>query len=165
VVADAEHLPFLDASFDLVTVRMAPHHYANVRAAIQKMARVMRPDGRLVLIDSVAPADPALDDFLNAVERRRDPSPVRSCTKREWRDFLRAARLKITHIEQQGTTIDFAEWAARSRMPAQACAALEHDMVAAPSEIRAYFAITERTGHVLTWSCDLLILRAIKRAE
>jgi ubiquinone/menaquinone biosynthesis C-methylase UbiE len=164
VVADAEHLPFLDASFDLVTVRMAPHHYADVRAATQEMARVLRPDGRLMLIDSVAPADAALDVFVNAIERRRDPSHVRSYTEREWLDLLRTAGLVVAHAEQRRTTIDFVDWTARSGMPAEACAALEHDMLAAPPTIRASFAIAERAGHVVTWSCDLLVLRAIKQA-
>ncbi|HEV2459980.1 MAG TPA: methyltransferase domain-containing protein [Ktedonobacterales bacterium] len=164
VVADAEHLPFLDASFDLVTVRMAPHHYADVRAATQEMARVLQPDGRLVLIDSVASPDPALDAFVNAIERRRDPSHVRSYTEREWRDLLGAAGLAISQAEQQRTTIDFVDWTARSSMPAEACAALEHDMLAAPPAIRASFAITEGEGHLLTWSCDLLVVRAMKPA-
>jgi ubiquinone/menaquinone biosynthesis C-methylase UbiE len=119
VVADAEHLPFLDTTFDLVTVRVAPHHYADVRAATREMARVLRPGGRLVLIDNVSPADPALDTFLNDIEWRRDPSHVRSYTEHEWREFLRAASLVVLHVEQQRTTIDFADWTARSDMPAR----------------------------------------------
>jgi ubiquinone/menaquinone biosynthesis C-methylase UbiE len=164
VIADAEHLPFLDASFDLVTVRIAPHHYADVRAAAREMARVMRPNGRLVLIDNVAPANPALDAFVNEIEWRRDPSHVRSYTEREWRDLLRAAGLAVTHAEQQRKTIDFADWTARSGMLAEARATLERDMLAAPPATRAYFAIAESDGHVATWSSDLLILRAIKPA-
>ena len=78
VIADAERLPFLDASFDLVTVRIAPHHYADVHAACRELARVLRPSGHLVLIDNVAPEDPELDAFMNDIERRRDPSHVRN---------------------------------------------------------------------------------------
>jgi len=38
----AEKLPFRDASFDIVTVRQAPHHFADVRSAIREMARVAK---------------------------------------------------------------------------------------------------------------------------
>jgi ubiquinone/menaquinone biosynthesis C-methylase UbiE len=164
VVADAEHLPFLDASFDLVTVRAAPHHFADVRAATQEMARVLRPEGRLVLIDSVAPADPTLDAFDNEIERRRDPTHVRNYSERECRELLQAAGLVVSHVEHQRITSDFAEWTARSGMPAEARARLERDMLAAPPAIRAYFAITEREGHVATWDLDLLVVRATKPA-
>jgi hypothetical protein len=125
---------------------------------------VLRPDGRLVLIDTVAPADPAVDAFVNEIERRRDPSHVRNYTEREWRDLLRATGLAVSAAEQQRTTIEFTDWTARSGMPAQECVALEHDMLAAPPALRAYFAIAEREGHVVTWSCDLLVLLATKPA-
>jgi SAM-dependent methyltransferase len=165
VIADAERLPFLDASFKLVTVRAAPHHYADIRAAAQEMARVLRPEGRLVLIDSVAPADPALDAFSNEIERRRDPTHVRNYTEQEWRDLLYAAGLAVGHAEVQHVVTDFAPWTERSDMPGEARASLERDMLAAAPDIRAYFAIMEHEGHVASWGLDMLILRATKLAE
>src|SRR5690606_39820909 len=61
----AEDLPFADGSFDLVTCRIAPHHFADVQRAVHEVARVLRPGGLFLLIDSVAPEDPELDEFLN----------------------------------------------------------------------------------------------------
>jgi ubiquinone/menaquinone biosynthesis C-methylase UbiE len=165
VIADAERLPFLDASFELVTVRAAPHHYPDLRAATQEMARVLRPEGRLVVIDSVAPADPALDAFQNEIERRRDPTHVRNYTEQEWRDLLQAAGLAVSHVEQRRFTIDFAPWTARSDMAAEARASLERDMLAAPPAIRAYFAITQQEGNVASWGLDMLIVRATKPTQ
>jgi hypothetical protein len=49
-------------------------------------------------------------------------------------------------------------------MPAEARASLEHDMLAAAPEIRAYFAITEYEGHVASWGIDILVVRATKPA-
>lgn len=164
VIADAERLPFLPASFDLVTVRIAPHHYADVRAATHELARVLRLGGRLVLIDNVAPADPALDAFMNELERRRDTSHVRNYTEREWRDLLAAAGLEVTHAELDRKTHDFAEWTARSGMPADERAALERDVLAAPPAVHAHFAIAVREGRVVSWASDFLIVRAVKPA-
>jgi ubiquinone/menaquinone biosynthesis C-methylase UbiE len=162
VVADAERLPFLDASFGLITVRIAPHHYTDVGAACREIARALRPDGRLVLIDPLAPEDPALDTFMNAIERRRDPSHVRNYTKREWLRMLGEAGLDVTHAEHDRKTHGFVDWVARSGMPEGDRAALERDMLAAAPAARAHFAIVERDGRIASWTCDVLIVRAVK---
>ncbi len=160
VLADAERLPFLDATFDLVTVRIAPHHYADVALAAREMARALRPGGRLVVVDNVAPADAALDELLNDWERRRDPSHVRAYTVAEWRAFLADAGLRLTHEEIGRKAIAFGPWVERMGMPDAARAALEADMLAAPERARAYFGVEERDGHVERWSMEYLIMRA-----
>jgi ubiquinone/menaquinone biosynthesis C-methylase UbiE len=164
VIADAERLPFLDATFDLVTVRIAPHHYADIRAACAEMARVLRRGGRLIAIDNVAPADPALDAFVNEVELRRDPSHVRCYTAAEWHTFLVEAGVTVTHAELGRKTHDFAKWTARSRMPATQSDALARDMLAAPAAVRDHLAITSEDGRVVSWSSEFILLRATKPA-
>ncbi len=42
VVAPADHLPFADASFDVVACRIAVHHFPDALAAVEEMARVAR---------------------------------------------------------------------------------------------------------------------------
>src|SRR5207253_1146026 len=51
VSADSEHLPFADASFDAVTCSNSFHHYPHQAAVIREFRRVLRPSGRLMLID------------------------------------------------------------------------------------------------------------------
>lgn len=162
VVADAEQLPFLDASFDLVTVRIAPHHYADIHAAVREMARVLVPGGRLVVIDNIAPEDPALDVAMNDWEKRRDPSHVRAYTATEWRGFLEEAGLRVSHEEIDRKTHAFAPWAERMRMPEEQRAALEADILAAPEHVRAAFAVVDADDRVVSWSSDFIILRAEK---
>lgn len=48
---DSEHLPFADASFDAVTCSNSFHHYPHQPAVLTEMRRVLRPGGRLLLID------------------------------------------------------------------------------------------------------------------
>lgn len=48
---DSEHLPFADASFDLLTCSHSFHHYPHQRAVVREMHRVLRPGGRLILVD------------------------------------------------------------------------------------------------------------------
>ncbi len=51
VNGDAEHLPCPDASFDVVTCSNSFHHYPHQDAAVREMRRVLRPGGRLMIID------------------------------------------------------------------------------------------------------------------
>lgn len=51
VNGDAEHLPFADGSFDVVTCSNSLHHYPHQAAAVREMVRVLRPGGRLMIID------------------------------------------------------------------------------------------------------------------
>jgi len=51
ITADSEHLPFADASFDAVTCSNSFHHYPHQQFVVNEMHRVLRPGGRLMLID------------------------------------------------------------------------------------------------------------------
>lgn len=51
VEAPAEALPFETGSFDIVVSASAFHYFDNPEAALAEMARVLRPGGRLVLLD------------------------------------------------------------------------------------------------------------------
>ncbi len=50
-LADMYRLPLADASFDLVVLQMVLHHAEDPASALAEAARVLRPGGRLVVID------------------------------------------------------------------------------------------------------------------
>lgn len=56
VVADALALPFPDASHDVVTVAFGLRNMADYPAALREMRRVIKPGGRLVILDFSLPA-------------------------------------------------------------------------------------------------------------
>ena len=58
VVCDAEHLPFPDGSFDLVSVAFGLRNMTHKDAALKEMARVLRPGGRLLVLEFSTPAAP-----------------------------------------------------------------------------------------------------------
>ena len=162
VIADAEQLPFLDESFSLVTVRIAPHHYADPAQAVREIARVLRPGGRLAFVDNLAPEDPLLDTLINDWDRRRDPSHVREYTASQWHSMFAAAGLRVTTSEIRRKANDYQEWTERVRMPAEERRALEADILNAPAQARAHFEILEREGRLVSWTPDYLIVRAEK---
>jgi len=55
IVADALKLPFPDAAFDVVTVAFGLRNMADYEAALREMRRVLRPGGRLVILDFSLP--------------------------------------------------------------------------------------------------------------
>jgi len=125
----AESLPYAEASFDIVTVRQAPHHYADIRRAIHEMARVVKPGGRVAVVDSRAPEDETLDREFNHIEKLRDPSHVRNYRPSEWRAMIEEAGLRITDEEldfytENGGPMDFDAWTRRMQTPPDAVATL-----------------------------------------
>ncbi len=107
VVCHAEHLPFADASFDVVTCRTAAHHFADVRESMREMARVARD--RVLIVDTVH-----MGDAVEEAERLRDPSHVRNYTEGEWREIVTAAALHLDDVRFFEHSFDFTAWLART---------------------------------------------------
>jgi ubiquinone/menaquinone biosynthesis C-methylase UbiE len=110
--AKAEGLPFEDETFDLVTCRIAPHHFESIPRFLDEARRVLKRSGTFALVENVVP-EGSVGDYINAFERFRDPSHIRAWTLQEWRDALRRHGFAVTHEEQMEKTMDFSSWAAR----------------------------------------------------
>jgi len=110
--AKAEALPFEDASFDLVTCRIAPHHFDSIADFLSEVHRVLKAGGLAAIVDNVVPPG-SVGDYVNAFERFRDPSHLRSWTMDEWRMAFKKAGFVIVHEEQLYKQMEFKSWAAR----------------------------------------------------
>ncbi len=106
VVCRAEDLPFADGSFDVVVSRIAPHHFEDIGKAVGEMARV---SNRVVVIEDTQ----YTSEEVEAAEKLRDPTHVRSYSEEEWRELLESAALEIERVELFEKTHDFADWLAR----------------------------------------------------
>jgi ubiquinone/menaquinone biosynthesis C-methylase UbiE len=147
----AESLPFPDAAFDIVTVRQAPHHFADVRAAVREMARVARSGARVIVVDSTAPEDDSLDRQWNHIEKLRDSSHVRNYKPGEWREFVASAGLKPFFEEfgaasEMGGPMDFAAWIRRINTPPDAAAEVERLLRTASPELAQALRIEVNDG-------------------
>ncbi len=146
---DASALPFADATFDLVTCRLAAHHFHDAASAFREVARVLSPGGRFVLVDNYAPDDPALDAFINELETLRDPSHVRNETVGGWRALLDGAGLRAsTESDLMTTKLSTEGWLARSETPADRAAEVRRRLRGASPMAVSTFHITDTTFSV-----------------
>jgi ubiquinone/menaquinone biosynthesis C-methylase UbiE len=117
--AKAEALPFEDETFDLVTCRIAPHHFDSIPDFLDEVRRVLKPNGVFALVDNVVP-DGSVGDYVNAFERFRDPSHLRAWTMDEWRAALKKHGFAVGHEEQLYKKMEFKSWASRHDATMQA---------------------------------------------
>ena len=96
-VADAQQLPFPDADFDTVVATLTLCSIPDDVVAVREMARVLRPGGRLVLLDHVASPSPR----VRAAQRLLNPLFVRVAADhllRRPESAVRAAGLRIDEL-------------------------------------------------------------------
>jgi len=160
--ADAEALPFLDGVFDRLTCRIAPHHFPDVRAAVAEMARVTKAGGRIGIIDSVVPGEPALDAFLNGIEKVRDPSHVRSYRIEEWLEILAGAGLSLQQTASIWKAHPFPEWVARTGQPGAVQREVEAMFLSAFPLARETFHVRVEGGRVVSYADEKAVFVAKK---
>lgn len=96
-LADAENLPFADGSFDSVIATLTLCSIPDPGTAVAEMARVLRPGGRLVLLDHVASPLPG----VRKVQRLLEPAFLRLAADhllREPEVAVRASRLEVEEL-------------------------------------------------------------------
>lgn len=101
---DGAALPFADAAFDLAGTHRTLHHVAQPERVVAELARVTRSGGRVLVVDQLAPDDPATAATQHEFETARDPSHTRLLTDGELRELFAAnglALLRERHEEEQ----------------------------------------------------------------
>jgi ubiquinone/menaquinone biosynthesis C-methylase UbiE len=166
-IADAEALPFPDKSFDLVTCRIAPHHFPSIAQFLAEVHRVLKPGGTFALVDNVAPDSETTPGFsadelkaagatYNAFEKLRDPSHGRALDTAEWLALMAKAGLEIVHREHAPKGMDFQSWVKTMNVPAETVPRLAAMLDDASPALRTFLKPTSDAGK-RTFTLDELI--------
>lgn len=162
--APAEALPFADGSFDLVTVRIAPHHFLDARAFLSEVRRVLKPQGVFVFGDTTV-----LDDdveaayWQNAVERARDASHVANLPPQTWRVLAEAAGFNLTNLETVTGAIKLtlADWLEVSGCTGDRAETVRRMFRDAPASARREFQIETTSGGDTSFAWPRVVFRAL----
>ena len=153
--ADAEALPYPANSFELVTCRIAPHHFPNVTAFVAECYRVLTPGGICLVVDNVAPAGP-ISEQVDAFEQLRDPSHIHCLSIEAWIAHFTAAGFTQLQWEEAPKLLEFDDWADRMQVSGERRTLLRTLITAGPGS-EAFLRVHEREGKLHFFLSEMIL--------
>jgi len=109
IYGDIYALPFADSVASIVVCGYAFHHMQEPARAVSEMTRVLRPGGRVAIVDFIAAEGPGAE-IQNNIERARDPSHTNAQTVSQFRGLIQKAGLRLVSEELHPHWYDFDLW-------------------------------------------------------
>ncbi|WP_431308898.1 class I SAM-dependent methyltransferase [Halalkalibacter flavus] len=162
IQGDAEQLPFFEEEFDIVTCRIAAHHFPNPESFVKGAHRVLKKGGQFLLIDNVSPEKDILDTFYNKVEKERDFSHHRAWKKSEWIKMLEESGFEIEELYRFPKTFVFDDWCNRMNVLEDKKNELSDFILRTNHEFHDKFRIVIENGKVYSFMGESVLLKAVK---
>ena len=105
----AENLPFKDEEFDCVISRLAFHHFVDIAKPFEEMMRVVKTNGKIVIIDMEA-REEWLRDSADYYEALRDPSHTRCVSHKEFIELAKENDAKVEFCETIAMPVSLKAW-------------------------------------------------------
>ena len=142
IVGDAQKPDFADATFDVVTCRIAAHHFSDVPLFLRESHRVLKPGGQLVIIDTIVSNEAESASYVNAMETLRDPSHQRNLSGDQWQAAISDAGFAVTHYETFIESLPFVPWVERQACSETVVEQLRVMFLHAPGAVRYWLQPT-----------------------
>lgn len=159
VRSDSANLPFAPSTFDIVSCRRAAHHFPDKERFLSEVARVLRPGGRMGLVDMCPPL--AARELLDDMERIRDPSHVRSYTSEEWEKAVQDSGLRVVSLDVLEEHLLFPEWLSPVRTGGAAEEAIRRRLAHARAEELTALRARPTSGLIEGWMKRRIVLVAV----
>lgn len=156
----AERLAFDDASFEIVTTRLAAHHFDDVPGAMREIARVLTRGGVFIFVDTTAPIDEEAARWQDAVERLRDATHRKIYTKEQWIAFAEQAGFTVDRTELVRKAHPFEAWLERGGEDAATIQRVRETFLHAPASAVQALKIETSDGRVRSFTDSKLIFGA-----
>ncbi len=160
--ADAHALPFDDNTFDLITNRIALHHYSDARQAIAEMVRVCKSEGWVGFTDNVVPPEKVTAGHINHWEQMRDPSHHWEYPVARLEAMFTEAGVTIEHTQELEKEMEFEPWADRMGASTELKAQLRQWLANAPQAVQAWLK-PRRDGERLFFTLHEVVLVGRKK--
>jgi len=137
--ADAGNLPFDEDSFDLLTCRLAFHHFPDSRRAIAEFARVLKPGGSLGFTDNFVVPNQKAAAYYNAYEILRDPSHNWVYPLPRLQGMFEDAGFQVQETRRLSKELEFHKWADRQGVSDKNKGKLQELMRNIPDDLQPFF--------------------------
>lgn len=114
--AFVEDLPFSDNSFDIVMTRLSFHHFTEMAGPFAEMHRVLKPGGKLVIIDMEA-AQEELRAVEDRIETMRDPAHEKNRSKEEFLSLYKNYGYDMVASESTKIAVSLDSWLEHTKTP------------------------------------------------
>jgi ubiquinone/menaquinone biosynthesis C-methylase UbiE len=110
VLGDAFRLPLRTGSFDLAATAQALHHIWKPVDVLKELRRVVSPDGRVLIVDSVATEKFEEVEAMNELDRLRDPSHAAFRSPLTMKVIVESAGLSVVDERLHEEDQTFSNW-------------------------------------------------------
>ena len=150
---EAEKFPYPDSSFDLVTCRVAAHHFSDREAFVGEVTRVLKTGGHFLLIDgSIPDGEPDAEEWIHQIEKLRDPSHGRFLSPGAWASLCERHGLQVLRCETTPFKQPDLEWYFQTAgTPPENREKVRALIRNAPNSARKIFHIAEEDGKTVWW--------------
>ena len=159
-LGDAMKIGYPNSSFDIITTRRATHHFEDVPRFLREAKRVLRPGGRLGIVDMSPPE--GAEAFSNRIERLRDGSHVRAFTPAAWKSMVTRAGFHIQSSEVLGEPVTFEKWLYPVEAGGREEDAIRRAWGSARPKVKRLLVASFEEGAIKGWTKFRIILIAAK---
>jgi len=158
----SEQTGFDDESFDIVTARHTLHHHPNIEKTMLELARILKPGGRLVIVDEITPNE-LVNEWYHELEVTRDPTHLRAYYLSEWKQFIKKAALTwVVGDAETHYPSDAESWILRQNPSAEQAEKVRELFRNASDVAKETFAIQYENNNAVSFSMPMALILAVK---
>jgi ubiquinone/menaquinone biosynthesis C-methylase UbiE len=159
-LGNAMNIRYPNSHFDIITSRRATHHFGDVPRFLREARRILRPGGRLGIVD-MSPLEGA-EVFSNRIERLRDSSHNRAFNPTAWESMISKAGFYTQSSEVLGEPVTFEEWLYPVESGGREEEAIRRAWRSAPPRVKRLMEARFDKGTLKGWTKLRIILVAAK---
>jgi SAM-dependent methyltransferase len=163
---DVENLPLPDAAFDILTCCRAVHHFLDMGRAFAEIRRVLRPGGRLGIVDFATFDDPEAAALLEELEGIRGHGRMKVLGLGRWPEHLRSQGFHLRSAAWFMQQTALGEWLRRVADRDGAAARVADAFGGAPARVRQAIGYDPGAeGGEPSWGRPYVVLVAERQAD